>query len=56
MLDQLIEQARTAMMSEDARKAQKRSFAYGTAHIENEDVTRALISEVYEDEADRFAR
>lgn len=56
MLDQLIEQARMLMMSEDAREAQRRSFAYGTAHIENEDVTRALIASAAEDEADRFAR
>ena len=51
MLDQLIEQARMLMMSDAAREAQKRSFAYGTAHIENEDVTRELV----EEEADRFA-
>ena len=51
MLNDLIEQARMLMMSEEAREAQRRSFAYGTAHIENADVTRELI----EDEADRFA-
>ena len=52
MLDQLIEQARARSMDEAAREAQKRSFAFGTAHIENEDVTRDII----EEEADRFAR
>ena len=51
MLDDLIEQARQLTMSECAREEQRRSFAYGTAHIENEDVTRELV----EDEADRFA-
>ena len=52
MLDQLIEQARLQQQSEAAREAQKRSFAYGTAKIENEDITRQMI----EEEADRFAR
>ena len=52
MLDQLIEQARLLEQSETAREAQKRSFAYGTAKIENEDITRQMI----EEEADRFAR
>ena len=52
MLDHLIEQARLLQMSDEAREAQKRSFAYGTAHIENEDVTRSLV----EEEADRFSR
>ncbi|MGB6228882.1 MAG: hypothetical protein WBF53_01980 [Litorimonas sp.] len=33
-------------------EAQRRSFAYGTSHIENEAITRRMIDE----EADRFGR
>ncbi|MGB3455047.1 MAG: hypothetical protein WBG08_01250 [Litorimonas sp.] len=51
-MNDLIEQARLLMMSDEERERQKRSFAYGTAHIENEAVTRQMI----EEEADRFGR
>ncbi|MEM7729316.1 MAG: hypothetical protein AAF311_08575 [Pseudomonadota bacterium] len=52
MLNALIEQARLLMMTDEERERQKRSFAYGTSHIENEDITRRMIDE----EADRFGR
>ena len=42
-MDKLIETARQTVMSAAEREAQKRSFAYGTTHIENEDVTRGMI-------------
>ena len=35
-------------MSEAEKEAQRRSFAYGNAHIENERVTRAMIDEAAE--------
>ena len=56
MLDQLIENARLLQMTDDARQAQKRSFAYGTAHIENEAVTREMIARAEREDYDLFSR
>ena len=50
-LDDLIAQAREISASDAELEAQRRSFAYGTAHIENEAVTRDMI----DDEADKFS-
>jgi hypothetical protein len=42
-LEKLIEAARTRPVSEAEREAQRRSFAYGNAKIENSDVTWEMI-------------
>ncbi len=44
-LQELLERARGTRMSPDEQEAQRRSFAYGNAHIENERVTRAMVDE-----------
>lgn len=51
-LQELLDRARGTRMSPDEREAQRRSFAYGNAHIENERVTRAMVDEA----ADRLKR
>jgi len=47
-LQRLIDAARERPMSNNEREAQRRSFAYGNAHIENERVTREMIAEAAE--------
>lgn len=47
-LDKLIEAARTRPVSEAEREAQRRSFAYGNAKIENPRVTWEMIVEADE--------
>ena len=49
-LDDLIAEARLNPPSAAELDAQKRSFAYGTTHIENADITRDMIH----DAAERF--
>lgn len=44
-LQQLIEAARRSPFPEDEREAQRRSFAYGNTHIENERITREMVDE-----------
>ena len=44
-LEKLLNAARKVKMSEADREEQRRSFAYGSAKIENEDVTRQMIDE-----------
>jgi hypothetical protein len=44
-LQKLLEVARRAPMSDADKEAQRRSFAYGNAHIENERVTREMVDE-----------
>jgi hypothetical protein len=44
-LQQLIDAARKRPFSQDEREAQRRSFAYGNTHIENERVTREMVDE-----------
>jgi hypothetical protein len=39
----LIETARKVQMSSDEREAQRRSFAYGNTHFENEKITREMV-------------
>jgi hypothetical protein len=51
-LQQLIDAARTRPMSAGEQEEQRRSFAYGNAHIENDRVTRAMVDEA----ADRHPR
>ena len=47
-LEQLIEAARNRPFPEAEREAQRRSFAYGNAKIENDRVTWAMIVEADE--------
>lgn len=42
-LAQAIEVARSYVMSDEEREAQRRSFAYGNVALHNPDVTRAMI-------------
>ena len=42
-LNQLMEAARGKPMSGEEKEAQRRSFAYGNAHIENARVTREMV-------------
>jgi hypothetical protein len=43
-LTKLMEAARGKAMSREEREAQRRSFAYGNAHIENDRVTREMVA------------
>jgi hypothetical protein len=47
-LQKLIDASRGWAMSDAEKEAQRRSFAYGNAHIENERVTRAMVNEAAE--------
>ncbi len=42
-LQELVERARQKQMTAAEAEAQRRSFAYGNAHIENERVTREMV-------------
>lgn len=44
-LQELIAAAKHAPFSEDEREAQRRSFAYGNTHIENDRITREMVDE-----------
>jgi hypothetical protein len=44
-LQKLIEAARHSPFRADEREAQRRSFAYGNTHIENERITREMVDE-----------
>lgn len=43
-LETLIQKARSVTMTSSQRESQRRSFAYGNTHIENEHVTREHIA------------
>ena len=45
-LEELVELARTVPMTAKQREAQRRSFAYGNAKIENDAITRKMIDRV----------
>ncbi len=47
-LQKLIDASRGRSMSTSEMEAQRRSFAYGNAHIENSRVTRAMVDEAAE--------
>ncbi len=49
-LHKRIEAARGVKMSAEEKERQRRSFAYGNSHAENEKITRATI----DDAADRL--
>ena len=42
-LKELIEKSRLYRMSDSEREAQRRSFAYGNAKIENERITKEMV-------------
>ncbi len=44
-LQELIEKARKVKPSVEHFEEQRRSFAYGSAKIENDDITREMIDE-----------
>lgn len=44
-LQELIERARKITPSKDHFEEQRRSFAYGSAKIENDDITREMIDQ-----------
>lgn len=44
-LEVLIARARSVVMTESDREAQRRSFAYGNIKIENDLVTREMVEE-----------
>ena len=47
-LQKLLDRARSVRMSGKDMEEQRRSFAYGSAKIENDDITRKLIDEAAE--------
>ena len=44
-LEELIERARSVRMSPRELEAQRQSFAYGNAKIENNDITREIVAQ-----------
>ena len=44
-LKEMLDAAKRAPMSSEDREAQRRSFAYGNAHIENDRVTWEMVNE-----------
>ncbi len=44
-LERLLEEARRIQMSEDQRREQRISFAYGNTHIENSNITRQMVAD-----------
>lgn len=51
-LQKLIDASRGRLMTDSEKEAQRRSFAYGNAHIENARVTKAMVNEA----ADKLAQ
>jgi hypothetical protein len=47
-LQKLIDASRGRIMSNAEKEAQRRSFAYGNAHIENNRVTREMVDQAAE--------
>jgi hypothetical protein len=47
-LQKLIDASRGRVMSDAEKEAQRQSFAYGNAHIENSRVTRTMVAEAAE--------
>lgn len=44
-LKKMLDAAKNAPMSNEDQEEQRRSFAYGNAHIENDRVTREMVNE-----------
>jgi hypothetical protein len=51
-LNKLIEAARGVTMTAEDRELQRRSFAYGNTHFENQRITREMVDR----EAEKLAR
>ena len=47
-LQKLIDASRGNTMSDAEKEAQRRSFAYGNAHIENDRVTHEMVDQAAE--------
>ena len=47
-MQQLLEEASKIIMTDNDREEQRRSFAYGSAKIENDDVTREMVDKAAE--------
>lgn len=45
-LEELIDRTRKIEMTENQLREQRRSFAYGNTHIENERITREMVAEL----------
>jgi hypothetical protein len=45
-LKELVERARKIEMTPDQLGEQRRSFAYGNTHIENERITREMVADL----------
>lgn len=45
-LQQLIDLAREIEMTPEQLREQRRSFAYGNTHIENERITRQMVADL----------
>ena len=45
-LKELVERARRIEMTPDQLREQRRSFAYGNTHIENDRITREMVAEL----------
>jgi hypothetical protein len=43
-LQELVDRARKIEMTPDQLRKQRRSFAYGNTHIENERITREMVA------------
>lgn len=48
-LKTLLEQAKNVTLSADEKELQRRSFAYGNTHLENEMITREMIDRAADD-------
>jgi hypothetical protein len=45
-LQELVDRTRKIEMTENQLREQRRSFAYGNTHIENERITREMVAEL----------
>jgi hypothetical protein len=45
-LQQLVDRTRKIEMTEEQLREQRRSFAYGNTHIENERITREMVADL----------
>ena len=45
-LELLVEKARRIEMTPDQLREQRRSFAYGNTHIENDRITREMVADL----------
>jgi hypothetical protein len=59
-LDSLIAKAKLIQMSDEQKREQRISFAYGNTHIENSNITRQMVADadakILREEADESSR